>query len=181
MAAQATIISVITDNASELCAAADAVATNVHSVGAPDSESDGSDRTERWHLAKRKPPVYALVPFDPLQALIDAWAARLTGTADDFEVTVGVVGAIELPDYYLVDEDLGDPARAWYFELVYSLSPARVDAFHRTVDGLIAAIRSLRAGRALPDVRTIANQARTFVPGTTGLVVPAERPRIHVM
>lgn len=170
MAAQATLVSVIAAKAVEIVVAADELATNVHAIDrAPDRGEDVSSVRELWGAVKRKPPVYALAPFDPLRQLVEAWSARLVGTTDDLELMIGLTTGVEIPDFYLVDERTPAPAGAWYFEMLYSEAPRRVHAFDGTAQGVIRELRALRAGPELPSAGRIGERARSFIPGTVGL------------
>lgn len=176
MATQATLVSVISADAVSLVATADELATNVHAVVAsPDPPADLSALRDLWSVVKRKPPVYALAPFDPLGYLIEAWSARLNGEPHELELAIGLATNIELPDFYLVDEHFTAPRGAWYFELLYSEAPRRVQAFDGTAPGVIRALRELRAGPELPVAARIGEMARSFVPGTVGLVTQTAR------
>lgn len=170
MPAQATIVSVIAPNATATVAAAAAAATNVNASGdAPLDPSDRRSVAELWAAVRRRPPVYALAPFDPFQSLIDAWADRLTGAGDSLELAIGLYPKLEPPDFYVVDGQLEEPLRAWYFEMLFSEAPRRIHAFDGTVDGVIRALRELTFGVALPAAADLGPLARTFVPGTGGL------------
>lgn len=170
MTAQVTLVSVIASQAVRIVVAADELAANVHAIGrAPDRGEDVSSVRELWGAVKRKPPVYALAPFDPLRHLVEAWSARLTGTADDLELVIGLTTGVELPDFYLVDEHTSAPAGSWYFEMLHSEAPRRVRAFDGTAQGVIRELRELRAGPELPSAVRIGERARSFIPGTVGL------------
>ena len=173
MAAQATIVCVISTDAPGRVTEAVGLAANVGGVARrPDDSTDFGAVRSLWAEVRRRPPVYALAAFDPFAGLVKAWSDRLTGQADDLELTIGLLPELDAPDYYLVDDGIGDPMRAWYFELLFTEAPQRIAAFDGSTDGVIRTLRDLPFGRALPSASRLAELARGFVPGTKG-VAPA--------
>jgi hypothetical protein len=166
MAAQATIVSVISAGAHHHVALVAQDSSNVSAVIPDDAPVSAATVADLWKEVHRRPPVYSLAPFDPFVALVDAWAARLSGGRDDLEIAIGLVPDLDPPDFYLVDEGLEDPHKAWYFELLFSEAPRRVVAYDGTPRSIVRALRDLGFGPPVPPGRRLAELARSFVPGT---------------
>ena len=162
-------MSVVSDTALESVERFAAWATNVHgTLTMPDFE-DSEQVSEVWSKVRHRPPVYSLAPFDPLAAVVDAWAVRLLGEGDEVELAIDRSPAVDPPDFYIVDEHLETTRRSWYLEGLFARAPARVAAFDGTPDDLSRRLRSLGFGPALPTTAQIVSLARDFVPGTSGL------------
>jgi hypothetical protein len=170
MASQATIVSVVSDTALESVQWLTAWAANVSGTLRLPEATDPEGVAEIWAEVRHRPPVYSLAPFDPFAALVDAWADRMLGEGDALELSIGLHTNLDPPDFYAIDEHLEPTRRSWYLEGLFGLAPQRVVAFDGSPDDLARRIRTLGFGRALPDAVRIAEMARTFVPGTSGLV-----------
>lgn len=140
--------------------------------------------TEARHTAAS----YLLHDADPLALVADAWVARFEGggVAGDLEVAVAETlarwraRALDLPDYYLLDdpETLSPVRRHWYLGFLASAAPARVVALPpstRVVDHL----PDLGTGPWWPALDRVLADVDRVVPEQVGrLSEPNERPAL---
>jgi hypothetical protein len=132
-----------------------------------------------WTDAVRAHSPYLVHDADPLAAVADAWVRRFDelGPIGELEVAVSEtlarwrVGALELPDYYLVlDAEAWTPTRRhWYLGVLHAAAPARVVP----VPGPEAAARMLPrlgTGAWWPDLDDLLDGIDQVVPDQ---VVPA--------
>ncbi len=175
MASVTTTVSLIGPDAAQVAVRFSASAANVSLVSDPESSDDPLDGHRR-HLAvakeaRRHPPVYTVMSVDPLAVLVDAWAARLSGAADaHVETLIGLTPPEPGPDYYIVSPDLAEPHVHWYHGLLAGLSMTRIVPVSLDQAALRRALGELPTGRELPDLRTVAEAARGYIP-TSALTV----------
>lgn len=163
-----TTVSIIGPAAADAAARLAAGASNVSLAMEPPAEDDPLAHHARllsaWREALRHPPVYTVIPFDPLGVLLEAWAARLEGTPHQLETLIGLTPAGPMPHYYIVDPAIEPPMIHWYHDLLASRSVARVVTSTSDAGSLRRAIADLPTGPELPDMQELAQLAREYVP-----------------
>lgn len=164
-----TTVALVGPHAADLAARSAATAANVSLATAPDHTDDLLERHDRhlaaWRDARRHPPVYTLVPLDPLQVVVETWAMRLTGDRHaDIETVIGLTPAEPMPHYYVVDPDIADPQIHWYHGLLGGLSPTRVIPSSLDPRSIRKVLEDLPTGRELPNMQQVATEARDYVP-----------------
>lgn len=178
MAAVTTTVSIIgpavTGAASQLAA----TASNVSLVPEPALDDDPLIHHDRllsaWREARRHPPVYTVVPFDPLRVLVEAWAARLQGAPNQLETLIGLTPTVPAPHYYIVDPTIEAPHVHWYHDLLSNASAVRVVTATSDAPALRRAIGDLPTGPELPDMHELAELARDYIPLPT-MTTPGSR------
>jgi hypothetical protein len=171
MARFTTIVTVISHLATELVMDTARAAANVSGVVLPteDAEQPSDRRAAAWADAERHKSVYTLTDFDPLQPVIEAWAARLQGRDNDLAIVAGLATGA-LAEYVLVTEELDEPVVHWYLGLLKTMAPQRIIAITPTPGSILDALSHLRPERAFPDAATVARAALSYVP--TSLSAP---------
>lgn len=145
-------------------AAADAAAAASGAANVTHEPADLDDPAAGWRRARSHTSVYTLIDVDPLGPVVDRWAARLAGGADDLELAIGSLPEVGVPDYYLVDAGLDHPRVDWYLELLESLSPRRVVPVRLRGPAVLDALGRLRFGPEFPSPPELAALSREFVP-----------------
>lgn len=158
-----TTLAVVGQATGDLLVSLQALASNVAVESVADSD-DVAERRNAWSRATARPSIFTIVNFDPLQEVVDQWARTLS-TGDPF---IPTPDTMPVPDYYLVDQELGEPTASWYLQLLFGLAPPRVMAVEVSVDHLYRTISELRYGPSLPSKRDLEAEAAGFVP-TPGL------------
>lgn len=163
-----TLVAVIGDDVDEAVAVACRRAANLGREPVPDLPDDLPARFEVlagiWRQAGRRSAVYTLVPVDPLEPLVEAWAERLSGGDDRLEVAIGLSSNRPVPDFYLVDPSLSHPRIDWYAGLLVDRAPVRVLFTEMTPAAITTAVSDLPYGLALPDSAALAAASRDYVP-----------------
>lgn len=163
-----TLVAVIGDDVDEAVAVASRRAANLGREPVPDLPDELPARFDAlaatWRQAGRRSAVYTLVPVDPLEPLVAAWAERLSGGDDRLEMAIGLSAKRPVPDFYLVDPSLAHPRIDWYAGLLVDRAPARVLFSEMTPPAITAAVSDLSYGPALPDATDLAAAAREYVP-----------------
>lgn len=141
-------------------------ATNVGSVLLGDFEPEESRIRLRlaWREAQRRKTIYTLTDFDPMQPVVDAWAARSTGDVHELPLEVASTARMELPEYLLVTDDLEGELVHWYHGLMHGYSSRRVVTVERLPEAIYGALEHLRADRPFPNAEIVARAALEFAP-----------------
>jgi len=108
--------------------------------------------------------VYTVVPFDPLAALVEAWAARLQGQSNQLETLIGLTPSAPMPHYFVVDPTVEQPTIHWYHDLLAGKSLSRIVPSNLDTNSLRRSIADLPTGPELPDMHDVAELARDYVP-----------------
>jgi hypothetical protein len=157
-----------------LQAVADA-GSNVAFEAPPSLAEDVLARSQAaWSLmdaARRRSSIYTLTDLDPLEPVVRAWAARLTGEEHDLETAIGLVRDEPVPDYYLVASDLEGDVVHWYLDHVYRLADRRVVPVATTVSAILRTVGRLPRGPELPLAPKLAEAARDYVPPPAATVI----------
>ena len=168
MATVTTTVSIIGPAAADAAARLAAGASNVSLAATPASHDAPLVRHERllhaWRDARNHPPVYTVVPFDPLAVVIEAWASRLAGAPHRLETLIGLTPAGPMPHYFVVDPTVEPPDNHWYHDLVAGQAAARVVISALDVVALRRSIGDLPTGPELPGMQDMAQLAREYVP-----------------
>lgn len=173
-----TLVAVIGPDAGPIVSRVAHDATNVGVVRLEDGEGEDDRHRLRhaWREAQRRKAVYTLVDFDPIERVVAAWCARLTGVENDLDVEVGLTGPERLPEYVLVTDDTEGPAIQWYHGLLRGFAPRRVMTVTATPASVHDALTRLRPERDLPTADVVARAALTYAPtGLTGGGVAARK------
>ncbi len=163
-----TLICVVGSNARSAVAQAATSATNL-TVVTPTTEHDDpvgrwNDLIAAWRRAATHGSVFTAVPADPLAVVIDQWALRLEGNAHELELSIGLVGDVPPPDYWIVADDLSQPQAHWYYEHLAQLVRGRVLIRSVKPGAIRQTIGSLPTSPLPPKLPDIAASARTYVP-----------------
>lgn len=166
MARFTTIVALIGQDTGPLVSAVADAATNVGAVLLRDFAAEEPRIRMRvaWREAQRRKTIYTLTDFDPMQPVVDAWAARSKGIEHDLPLEVGAIERMELPEYLLVTEDLQGEIVHWYHGLMHGYSSRRVLAVARLPQAVHGALEHLRADRPFPSAEIVARAALDFVP-----------------
>jgi hypothetical protein len=163
-----TIVAVVADNARDLVEAVAGDATNVTAVlqETPDQLDPGRLKSSALRRAEAGNNVYTLIDFDPMAAVVDAWVARLGGKENHLDVEVGRIGAVALPEYFLVADDIDDARVHWYHGHLNSYAPRRVVTIEPSPPAIHRRLSHLRSDRAFPTADVIARAALDYSPTT---------------
>lgn len=121
-----------------------------------------------WERAARHGSVYTGVATDPLAAVVREWARRLRGEEHELETMIGLVGDAPPPDYWLVDDRLGEPEIHWYTEHLAGQAAGRIILTRLDPRSITEHIGALPTGPEPEPLRAVAEGARGYVP--TGLL-----------
>ncbi|MBO0694366.1 MAG: hypothetical protein J2P58_15785 [Acidimicrobiaceae bacterium] len=185
LAVNTTVVAVVSADPSRLEGIG---ASNVRVLRLP-ADIPALDRAvEAAAEARRTTAGYFLHDADPLARVADAWAARFEGSgiAGDLEVAVAETvarwrtRALDLPDYYLLDdpESLSPLRRHWYLGLLGSAAPARVVTLPPSTR-LMDQLPDLGTGPWWPALDRVLADVDRVVPEQVGrLSEPEERPAL---
>ncbi len=174
MARFTTIVAVIGQEVGPLVSALADKATNVGAVLLDDHGAD--DVRERirlaWREAQRRKTIYTLTDFDPMQQIVEAWAARSRGDDHQLSLEIGLVERLELPEYLLVTGDVADETVHWYHGLLHGFASRRVLAVQRSPEAIQGVLEHLRSDRPFPAADVVSRAALDYAPtrlsGLTG-------------
>lgn len=165
------MVAVVGDDAAA-CVARLATGTNVASL-VPEDGDPLERAVAAWADASRAHTTYFVHDADPLAAVADAWVRRFDaqGPIGELEVAVAAtlarwrVGAIELPDYYLVlhAERWGATRRHWYLGVLHHAAPTRAVPV-ADADAAGEALAHLSSGQWWPDVDDLLDGIDQVVP-----------------
>lgn len=166
MARFTTIVAVIGPDAGPLVAASAHQATNVGAVRLEDFEHEDTRVRLRlaWSEAQRRKTIYTLTDFDPMQPVVDAWAARSSGGDHRLSLEVGLSERTELPEYVLITDDVGGETVHWYHGLLHGFASKRVLTVRRSPEAILGTLEHLRSDRAFPTADVVSQEALDFAP-----------------
>ena len=166
MARFTTIVSIVGQDADALVSEVASRATNVGAVRLADFEEEQPrDRLRlAWREAQRRKTIYTLTDFDPMQPVVDAWAARSMGNEHHLPLEVASVERMELPEYLFVADDLEGERLHWYHGLMHGYSSRRVVTVERFPDAVHRALEHLRPDRPFPSAEMVSRAALDFAP-----------------
>lgn len=175
MPAMTTLLCVVGSNAQPAIGQASSSATNL-TVEVPSTEQDDpvgrtSELAAAWKRAATHGSVFTAVPMDPLAVVVEQWALRLEGNSHELELSIGLVGEIPVPDFWIVADDLPAPHSHWYYEHLAHVARGRVLMRSITPGALRRTIGSLPSAPLPPKLPDLAASARTYVP-SQGIGLP---------